>query len=91
MARVPIIELLFANGGAVTNVVYFACIMEGNQVDYLKAQAFTQTKSYLADNLQDGYIADFSNKGYELLTGNQKFSDTTLTNYNMYKAKPSAV
>ena len=61
------IEFLFANGGAVTNTVYIAAVMEGDQVAYLKAEALKAVKEALAVNLADGVLADFSSVGYAQL------------------------
>lgn len=78
------IELLFANVTSATNTVYFACVMEGDQVDYLKNQdAINQTKAYLADNLEEGSLADFSSKGYELLVADDPYGSTSIAKTKM--------
>lgn len=63
-----LVELLFANGGAVTNVVYIACIVEGDQVQALKNEALKNIMTDLAEDITDEKVlADFSSKGYEQL------------------------
>ena len=69
------IEFLFANSAVgATNVLYIACVMEGDKVDYLKNAEREETRLALAEQLPSGYLADFSSNSYELLIANSKYN-----------------
>ncbi|MBE5750350.1 MAG: hypothetical protein E7346_05735 [Clostridiales bacterium] len=81
------IEFLFANSAVGdTNILYIGCVMEGDQVNYLKQQDIVPIKTELAANLTGNYLADFSNEKYELLVGNQKYAEIGAGDSNYYAA-----
>lgn len=80
------IEILFANAASVTNVVYIAAIIEGDQVEYLKNEAINANLNQLANGLADGEIANFSSDGYEMLLGEQLYAGVGAADSQYYAA-----
>ena len=68
------IELLFANASGVTNVAYFACVLEGDQIAALKEQDMLAAKEQIKNNLAEGTLADFSSPLYLGLVGDPGYS-----------------
>ncbi|MBE5750343.1 MAG: MBL fold metallo-hydrolase [Clostridiales bacterium] len=77
------IEFLFANNGAVTNIVYIGAVLEGDHVEELKANDLKQANTIIQSTLSGDEIADFSCKQYQMLLADDPYGSTSIAKTKM--------